>query len=91
MLAKEEIQYLNLTRAAIVMSDTDILAATIKSALREVAKQASALGVGLQNVAPGDKGDKPNNSVQYLLTIADELAKLADDNDLPPSESSPDK
>lgn len=88
MLVKEEMQYLHLTRAAIVMSDTDILAATIKSSLRDVAKQASALGVGLQNAAPGDKSDAPNNSVQYLLTIADEIAKLADDNDLPPSESS---
>ena len=91
MLVKEEIPYLHLTRAAIVMSDTDILAATIKSALRDVAKQASALGVGLQNAAPGDKGDAPNKSVQYLLTIADEIAKLADDHDLPSSESSPDK
>ena len=77
------LQYnINLTSpAAIIMSDSDILAATVKSALREIAKQASALGVGLQNAAPGDKTDKPNNSVQYLLNIADELAKIADDFD----------
>lgn len=87
MLANEELQYLSLTRTANVMSDTDILEATIKSTLREIAKQASALGIGLQNAAPGDKGDTPNNSVQYLLTIADELAKVAEENDSSQPES----
>jgi hypothetical protein len=91
MLANEDIQYLHQTRTAIVMGDTDILEATIKSTLREIAKQASALGIGLQNAAPGDKGDAPNNSVQYLLTIADELAKMAEESDSSQSESSQDK
>ena len=79
MLVQETIQYV--TRTAVVMSDVDILAATVKTSLREIAKQASALGVGLQNAAPGDKGETPNNSVQYLLGIAEELANIADECD----------
>lgn len=85
MLIKEAIKPVNFTRTVMVMSDTDILAATIKSTLSEIAKQASALGVGLQNAAPGDK---PNHSVQYLLSIADELSKLANDGSSPSSGSS---
>lgn len=84
MLLKENVQ--SLTQAVFVMSDTDILAVTVRNALREIAKQASALGMGLQNAAPGDKGDTPNQSVQYLLGIAEEIAKAADDNDAFPSE-----
>lgn len=59
------------------MSDLTILAATIKASLQEVAKQAAGLGTGLQNAAPGDKAGKPNNSVEYLLTISDTLEKFA--------------
>lgn len=76
-----------LTRTVFVMSDTDILAATVKSTLHEIAKQASALGVGLQNAAPGDKNDTPNNSVQYLISIGEELVKAAEDSNSFPSES----
>lgn len=61
------------------MSDIDVLAATVKGALRDIAKQAGALGTGLQNVAPGSKTDAPNNSVQYLLSTSDALNKIADD------------
>ena len=68
-------------RMVIIMSDMDILAATIKSTLRDIAKQAGALGTGLQNAAPGNKTDTPNNSVQYLLGVSDVLAKTADDCD----------
>ena len=63
----------------VIMSDMDILSATVKSALRDIAKQAGALGTGLQNAAPGSKSDTPNNSVQYLLGVSDVLAKTADD------------
>lgn len=66
-------------RMIFVMSDMDILTATIKSTLREIAKQANALGTGLQNAAPGEKSEKPNNSVQYLLGIADVLEKASED------------
>jgi hypothetical protein len=66
----------------IIMSDMDILAATIKSNLREIAKQAAALGTGLQNAAPGNKIDTPNNSIQYLLSVSDVLVKVADDCEL---------
>lgn len=59
----------------VVMSDTAILAAMAKTALIEIAKQANALGVGLQNAAPGDKAGTPNNSVQYLLDVAAYLTK----------------
>ena len=59
------------------MSDLAVLAATIKAALQEVAKQAAGLRTGLQNAAPGDKAGKPNNSVEYLLNISDALEKAA--------------
>lgn len=59
------------------MSDLSILAAMAKATLQEVAKQASGLGTGLQNAAPGDKTNTPNNSVEYLLAISDALEKSA--------------
>lgn len=68
----------NPTGMVVVMSDLAILAASIKTTLLEVAKQASALGIGLQNAAPGDKLGTPNNSVQYLLSTSESLAKLAE-------------
>jgi hypothetical protein len=61
------------------MSDTAILAASVKITLLEIAKQASALGVGLQNAAPGEKTGVPNNSVQYLLNISTNITKIAAD------------
>jgi hypothetical protein len=65
-------------RMVIIMSDLDILTATVKSSLLDIAKQANALGTGLQNAAPGEKADKPNNSVQYLLNVSDALEKAAE-------------
>jgi hypothetical protein len=65
----------------LIMSEMDILAATIKTTLRDISKQAGALGTGLQNAAPGSKTDTPNNSVQYLLNISEVLVKTADDCD----------
>ncbi len=59
------------------MSDIAIIAGFARTTLLEVAKQASALGVGLQNAAPGDKGHAPNKSVQYLLEIHDYLTEKA--------------
>ncbi|MBX3709863.1 MAG: hypothetical protein KIT56_04705 [Gammaproteobacteria bacterium] len=59
------------------MSDALILAASIKTELLEVAKQAGALGTGLQNAAPGDKAGAPNHSVSYLLGISEGLTKIA--------------
>lgn len=61
------------------MSDALILAASIKMTLLEIAKQAGALGTGLQNAAPGDKAGAPNNSVSYLLNISKDLTQLADE------------
>lgn len=61
------------------MSDAAILAASIKTTLLEVAKQAEALAIGLQNAAPGDKSGAPNNSVSYLLGISENINHLAED------------
>lgn len=61
------------------MTDTTILAASIKVTLDEIAKQAQGLGTGLLNAAPGDKSGAPNNSIQYLLDIAESISKTAED------------
>ncbi len=63
----------------VIMSDTAIFAASAKSSLLEIAKQATALGVGLQNAAPGDKAGMPNPSIQYLLDVSEVLTKIAED------------
>lgn len=69
------------TKVVTVMSEVAILAATVKTTFLEIAKQAGALGVGLQNAAPGEKSATPNNSVQYLLHTHELLAKLAEECD----------
>lgn len=61
------------------MSDIAIIKATAKTTLMEIAKQAAALGTGLQMAAPGDKAGAPNHSVQYLLSTSESLAKIAED------------
>lgn len=63
----------------IYMSDAAILAASVKTTLLEVARQAGALGSGLQNAAPGDKLGVPNNSVMYLLGISESLNVIAEE------------
>jgi len=79
-------------RVAFVMSEMDILAATVKTTLRDIAKQAAGLGSGLQNAAPGDKAEKPNHSVQYLMGIAGALEKVVAECDaLLATSSSPTK
>lgn len=66
----------------IIMSDVAILASSVKAALLEIAKQANALGVGLQNASPGKKGSVPNQSIQYLLDVSAYLVKKAEVLDL---------
>lgn len=61
------------------MSELAIITASMQGTLKEIAKQASALGTGLQNAAPGDKLGTPNNSVQYLLAIAETLDQVAEE------------
>jgi hypothetical protein len=61
-----------------IMSELAIWAATIKTALRDIGKQAAALGTGLQNAAPGDKSGMPNNSVQYLTDTSEQLDHVAE-------------
>lgn len=63
----------------IIMSDLAIIAASVKNTLLEISKQASALGIGLQNAAPGEGTSSPNNSVQYLLETSASLVKIAED------------
>lgn len=58
----------------------EVLVAVVKTSLEEIAKQAAALGAGLQNVAPGvgtPNFGAPNNSISYLLAIADLLFKIS--------------
>lgn len=61
-----------------VMSELAIWAATIKTAIRDIGKQAAALGTGLQNAAPGDKTGTPNNSVQYLVDTSEQLEQVVE-------------
>lgn len=63
----------------IIMSDLAILTASVKKTLLDISKQAQALGIGLQNAAPGDKIGTPNNSVQYLLDTALNLQECAEE------------
>ena len=62
-----------------IMSEIAIVAASTKHTLLDIAKQAAALGTGLQNATPGERVNTPNNSVQYLLSIAGILEMLADE------------
>lgn len=74
--------------AVSVMSDVAILAASAKVTLLEVVKQTNALATGLLNAAPGNKTGAPNETVLYLQSISEVLAKIAEECDklLPPSE-----
>lgn len=60
------------------MSELAIWAATIKTAIHDIGKQAAALGTGLQNAAPGDKTGTPNNSVQYLVDTSEQLDRVVE-------------
>jgi hypothetical protein len=64
-----------------IMTDMAIIKATAKVTLLDIAKQAKALGTGLQNAAPADKSGTPNNSIQYLFSVAECLATLAENCD----------
>lgn len=77
MLVRDD--YLNQSGMVLIMSDTAIITSTARTTLLEIAKQAAALGTGLQNAAPGDKTGAPNNSVQYLLAISEALSKIAEE------------
>jgi hypothetical protein len=59
------------------MSDFSVIAATTEATLREVGKQALALGKGLQDAAPGNTGGVPP-SISYLLEMGEQLNALAD-------------
>ncbi|OGT42667.1 MAG: hypothetical protein A3F42_03950 [Gammaproteobacteria bacterium RIFCSPHIGHO2_12_FULL_37_34] len=59
------------------MTDIASLITTATTTLHELSKQTEALGVGLQNAAPGNKMGTPNHSIQYLLDISLELTNIA--------------
>jgi hypothetical protein len=52
------------------------LIVSVRGSLQEIAKQALALGSGLQNAAPGDKSGIPSKSVLYLLDTAEQLSAI---------------
>lgn len=60
------------------MSSLPVIRATVETVLRDIAKQSQALGIGLQNAAPGEKIGASNKSVDYLLAIADALNQYAE-------------
>lgn len=60
------------------MGDIAQQAAVTQQTLLEIAKQANALGVGLQNAAPSDKLGTPNPSIEYLTAVAAMLTTLAE-------------
>lgn len=76
-----EAHCLKQTQAVYVMTDVALIAATVKTTLQEVAKQAEGLATGLQNAAPGSAALTPNKSVQYLFSTSEQLAKLAEQCD----------
>jgi hypothetical protein len=79
MIIRESTAYTNINGVVFCMSDAAILAASIKTALLEISRQAGALGAGLQNAAPGDRTGAANLSVSYLLDISENLAKIAEE------------
>ena len=54
-------------KKALVMADIAIIIASTKGSFLNVAKQAAALGVGLQNAAPG-KANVQNNRCRELFS-----------------------
>jgi len=61
------------------MADLAQTNAHIRTTLLQIAKHASDLGTGLQNVAPGSKSGEANPSVEYLLQTAENILKLAEE------------
>jgi len=72
------------------MSDLTNLIKTVETTLHQIANQASKLGVGLQNVAPG-KAPLANSSVEYLLYTAANIEQIAEEVEslTPRTKSSP--
>jgi hypothetical protein len=58
------------------VNEIDKMIEDVKDEFLKMSNQARTLGVGLENVAPGDKA-KVNHTIQYLLIIADKLNHIA--------------
>jgi hypothetical protein len=67
-------------RIVLVMNEIAVQAASVKTRILEISKQAAALSAGLQNAAPGER-ETPNPSIQYLTAIAEALAAVAEECD----------
>ncbi len=61
------------------MVDINSLNTATKSVLREIAKQAYALAIGLQNAAPPQESSTVPKSVQYLFETSMQLEKTSDE------------
>lgn len=68
-----------LAKTASIMSDVAVLAATTKTTLLGIAKQAHALGTGLQQAAPMGMSNNSNQSIEYLIEISDKLTQIAEE------------
>ena len=66
--------------AVIIMTEKAVIAASTKSTLDDISKQAEALGTGLLNISPGLAQSKAsaNQSVEYLLAISDNLSRISE-------------
>lgn len=62
-------------------AEVETLKAATKTVLRDIAKHANGLVIGLQNAAPPQEG--PPKSVQYLMAISTELDTLCREIDGP--------
>ena len=72
------------------MIDIIQIATQAKVTLSEIANHAFLLGTGLQNAAPGDKSGKGNDSINYLLSIAELLRQLTIElNQILPTDAKP--
>ncbi len=59
-----------------MVAETDALKAATKTVLRDIAKHANLLAVGLQNAAP-PQGAQPSQSILYLTEVAIQLEELS--------------
>lgn len=57
-----------------MVAEVETLKAATKTVLRDIAKHANGLAVGLQNAAPPQA--RPPKSVQYLTAISAELETI---------------
>ena len=72
------LSYQSTPMEAFIMADIAATVTFARATLLQIAKQASVLGNGLQNIAPNAKAGEDNPSVQYLLSTSENILKLAE-------------